>query len=59
MTRTRMTFTKLLAEITATYQKESRRFHVLATRYYLGKETRDSLTPYLNYQQINAIINNR
>lgn len=33
-----MTFTTLLAEIRATYPEQGRRFHVLATRYYLGAE---------------------
>ena len=33
-----MTFTELLAEITATYPEQPRRFHVLATRYYIGAE---------------------
>ena len=38
-----MTFTTLLREIQATYREQPRKFHVLATRYYLGAETRDTL----------------
>lgn len=35
---TAVTFTTLLAEIAATYPEQPRKFHVLATRYYLGAE---------------------
>ncbi len=62
-----MTFTTLLAEIKATYPKEPHEFHVIATRYYLGAETRETLEllgpdarrPYLTVAQIQEIINNR
>jgi hypothetical protein len=33
-----MTFSTLLAEIRATYPEQPRKFHVLATRFYLGAE---------------------
>lgn len=54
-----MTFSELLAAITATYLEQSRRYHVLATRYYRGKETRDTLARYLTPRQVDAIIANR
>ena len=38
-----MRFTELLREITATYREQPRAFHVLATRFYLGAETVQSL----------------
>lgn len=65
---TRLTFTQLLHEIEATYPEQPRKFHVIATRYYLGAETHESLKalgpdgfyrPYLTTKQINAIKANR
>ena len=38
-----LTFSQLLKEIAATYREQPRKFHVLATRYYLGAETRETL----------------
>ena len=62
-----MTFTTLLTQIKATYPQEPHKFHVIATRYYLGAETRETLKllgpearrPYLTAEQIQEIINNR
>ncbi len=54
-----MTFTELLTEITTSYPEQPRRYHVLAVRYYRGKETRETLARYLSSQQVDAIINNR
>ncbi len=53
-----MTFTQLLAQIIATYREQPRRFHVLATRYYRGRETRATLAAYLNREQVDEIVNN-
>ncbi len=38
-----MRFTELLPEIAATYPEQPRQFHVLATRFYIGAETVESL----------------
>lgn len=38
-----LTFTVLLREIQATYPEQPRAFHVLATRFYLGAETVETL----------------
>jgi len=54
-----MTFTTLLNEIRQTYYTEPRRFHVLATRYYLGVETKESLSRYLSDEAVTAIVQNR
>lgn len=64
----RLTFTQLLKEIAATYPEQPRKFHVIATRYYLGAETRETLQmlspknpirTVLTCKQINTIVNNR
>jgi len=55
-----MTFSQLLNEIADTYRDESRAFHVLATRYYIGAESRESLKRGpLTSAQVAAIIKNR
>lgn len=70
-----MTFTALLREIKATYPEQPNAFHVLATRFYLGAETVETLrlqaadarpvtSHYsmgrtLTNKQVAAIINNR
>ena len=69
-----LTFTILLREIKATYQTERHTFHVMATRYYLGAETRASLwassrpgisspgrtlPPVLTPTEVEIIIRNR
>ena len=38
-----MRFTELLAEIAAVYPDQPRKFHVLATRFYIGAETVETL----------------
>ena len=38
-----MTYTQLLAEINATWPEQPRHVRVLATRYYLGAESRADL----------------
>jgi hypothetical protein len=69
-----MKFTELLKEIAATYPEQPRSFHVLATRFYIGAETLESLKsmaeplpatnyfqipPILSHAQVQAIIDNR
>lgn len=65
-----LTFTQLLPEIEATYREQNRAFHVLATRYYLGAETRETLElqarhvhnyshPMLTQKQVDEIVMNR
>ena len=68
-----MHFTELLREIQATYPKHSRKYHVLATRYYLDVESLEELKrhcepreccegplpPMLTYGEVVSIINNR
>lgn len=51
-----MKFTELLPEIQATYPEQSRRFHVLATRYYLGAESVESLRALTKYQLLESAI---
>lgn len=70
-----MRFTELLTEIKATYPTEPRKFHVLATRFYLGVDSLAELksmqdpveygfefqqgTPILSPTQVETIIRNR
>jgi len=69
-----MTFTQLLCAIQSTYPEQPRSFHVIATRYYLGAETLESLRslatarpvnnnyslpPLLSEQAVQSIIDNR
>ena len=61
-----MRFTELLREIKATYPEQPRAFHVLATRYYLGAETNESLRlqaaderPVYKYHTMDRTLTNR
>jgi len=60
-----MKFTELLPQIQATYPEQPRSFHVLATRFYLGAETVETLQSevmarrYLTLRQFQAIVRNR
>jgi hypothetical protein len=69
-----MTFTQLLAELDATWREQPRHVRVLATRYYLGAETREDLErlthpmpchrdfcldPVLTRQQVDFIVASR
>lgn len=62
-----MRFAELLTEIKATYPEQPRKFHVLATRFYLGvdslaelKSTQDARgAPVLSTEQVETIIRNR
>ncbi len=64
-----MRFTELLAEIQATYPEQPRKFHVIATRYYLNVISPDELRQKahpdfrgrttLTYEQVETIIRNR
>ena len=68
-----LTFTQLVEVLADAYPCEKRRFHVLAARYYLGKETREQLValseeipawrgvlpPVLTKQQVETIVRNR
>ena len=64
-----LTFTQLLAQIKATYRTETNAFHVLATRYYLGAETNETLRnqasdmlhshKLLTHAEVDEIIANR
>ena len=69
-----MKFTELLREIQSAYPEQPRVFHVIATRYYLGAESLEtlkacalrrpvsgdfSLPPLLSAQAVQAIIDNR
>ncbi len=54
-----ISFSDLVANLAAAYREQPRRFHVLAARFYLGKENADSLACYLNHRQVAAIQLNR
>lgn len=69
-----MRFTELLPEIQAAYPERDRRFHVIATRFYLGAESLETLRslalwqptyrsqmmlPILTDEEVETIINNR
>jgi hypothetical protein len=64
-----MKFTQLLPHIQATYPEQPRKFHVLATRYYIGAETTETLRMMsttgewrrrvLTEKQVDEIIRNR
>ena len=47
-----MRFTELLREIQATYPKHSRKYHVLATRYYLDVESLEELSATANHVNV-------
>lgn len=69
-----MKFTELLAHISSVYKDRSRKFQVLATRFYLGAETQEDLerqakpipihgdymaNPIITYGEVMEIIRNR
>jgi len=54
-----MKFTTLRNELRQTYREQPPRFHVLAARYYLGLETRQTLSRYLSDEAVDAIVQNR
>lgn len=58
-----MTFLELLKQIQATYPEQPRAFHVMATRFYLGSESIESLQQLiggvLTEEQVETIIRNR